>query len=309
MEQPYTNSKKAFEDLKELFLNIIVGQNNPDQAEGWTQATAIQTLKKMGDKEILSLANSPFIPMFTLLDLAKAQEIENNRYDKAEPNFCDSDEHIERLKSKRHTLKYNKSVLNNMSKEDHIKYNRAFQMMHEHIESKFNRPLVSVNAVQLRQDMLNGLGLANPIELIKILDNPILKTDKEKYLDSIADSFVYVAKETRAERTEESAHKNAAFAAEAGATALMAGTCSVLVSTKEKDTPKEQSLATGLGLSAIVLGLVALGQLLKQSRKFGQALEQYAQVTNKILQNSQLRHNYYTFKTPKETYSSKTFTR
>ena len=308
MKQQFTDPKQAFEYLKETFLNIIMNPDNPDQAEGWIQATAIQTLKKMGDKEILSLANSPFIPVFTLLDAAKLQEIENRHYDKAEPDFCDADEHIERLNSRRKTLKYNKFVLGSMSQSDHIKYNRAFQMMHEYIESKFNRPLVSVNAVQMRKDMLNGLVLANPVELIKILNNPVMNIDRNKYLDSIANSFIYVAKETRAERTEELAHRNALIATAAGAAALTAGTYSLLVSSNGKDTPREHTLATGLGFSAVVLGLVTLSQLLKQARKFAQALEQYAQVTNKILPNNLLRRNYYAYKTPREQYNSRTST-
>ena len=301
-QQKYTNAKEAFEDLKEKFLTIIV--NKPDLGEGYTQALAIQALKNMDDTELLQFANKEEDVVKKMRSAANIQREINRQYAAKEPENSWS---INEFMARQPTLLHNKHVLMDcMTHIDRIQYNRAFQMMHEHIESQFKRPMVNADQIQRREDMMDGLVLANPFELIKVLDNAESATDKKKYLDSVAESLIYVTKETRGEHTENKALEHGIEAKAAGFATVGLGIATIAVASKvEKDNTPARVAEAGLGFSTLVVGLIAFSQLMKQSRKFAEALNQYAQVTQKVMSNDTLRHNFYALKVPRERYDTK----
>jgi hypothetical protein len=148
--------------------------------------------------------------------------------------------------------------------------------------------------------------LANPFELIKVLDKAASAPDKKKYLDSVAESFIYVAKETRGEYMENKALDHALDAKMAGLATVGLGVATIAVASKvEKDNTPARVAEAGLGFSTMLMTLITISQLLKQSRKFADALDQYAHVTNNVMSNDTLRHNFYTLKVPREKYDTK----
>ena len=301
-QKTYTDAKEAFEDLKEKFLAIVV--NKPDLGEGYTQALAIQALKNMDNTELLQFANKEEEIVKKMRGAASIQREINHQYAAAEPENTWS---INEFMARKPTLLHNKRILIDcMLPSERIQYNRAFQMMHEHIESQFKRPMVNANQVQRREDMMDGLVLANPFELIKVLDNAASAPDKKKYLDSVTESFIYVARETRGEYMENQALDHALNAKAAGLATVGLGVATIAAATKvEKENTPARVAEAGLGFSTFLMGLIAFSQLMKQSRKFAEALEQYAQVTNKVMSNDSLRRNFYALKVPREKYDTK----
>ena len=302
-QKTYTNAKEAFADLKEHFLRIIVIK--PELAEGYTQALAIQALKNMDDAELLQFANNKKEEdlLEKMCDAVHIQREANNKYSAAEQPET---EPVTAVLSRQPTLRYNKGILKCMNEVERIQYNRAFQMMYEHIESQFNRPIVNADKVQRRGAMIDGLLLANPLELIKILDNSTSAANKKEYLDSVAESFMYIAKETRGDYMENQALQHGIEAKAAGFATVGLGVATIAAASKvEKDNTPGRVAEVGLGFSTVLVGLIALSQLLKQSRKFSAALNQYAQVTNKVMSNDTLRRNFYALKVPRENYDTK----
>ena len=85
----YTNAKQAFEDLKETFLCTIAHKDN-ELIEGWVQATAIQALQHMSEKELLQFANSSADPLDKMTQAHEMQVALNFKYKEKEPTLIRS---------------------------------------------------------------------------------------------------------------------------------------------------------------------------------------------------------------------------
>ena len=308
----YTDPKKAFEDLKERFLHIVYRPDihKQQQASGFKQANAVQALKSMDDKELLEFANQDTDILHKMFAAAKKYQASDHKYTSSEPSL-ETGSILERFMAVQRTLKYNNFLLSAAPDSYIVDYNRAIQKMYEHIESMFKRPLVNVYQVERRREMLWGLALANPQQLISLFEETpdekltaeVInhKTDNKEYLDSIAETCALITKETCAERTEQQAQENRTIGLATGAAAI---TTAIATPVVKHYADKEHSSAIGAAgaVSFGIFAAIAAAQLFKHAKKFGRSLEQYANVTNKILTNEKVHSNYYKLKTQKERY-------
>ena len=312
-QKTYTNAKEAFEDLKEAFLNIAYRPlvHKQQQVPGLGNAKAIQYLQGLDEEKLLEFANQDIDLLTKMIIAARNQDALNHEYRQAEPEFPGSA--VECFEANQRALRYNNFLLSDAPASYIVEYNRAFQKMYEHIESKFKRPLVNIDQVERRQEMIWGLAMADHQQLIDLMgvdkdkDKQLMshvikpKTDDKEYMDSIADTCALIARETRGEYMEQQAlgHRSAAIGA--GAAAVTAAIATPVV---QHYTDKEHSSTVGIAgtVSFGIFAAIAATQLFKHAKKFGESMQQYASVTNRILSNDKVHSHYYKLKKPKELY-------
>jgi len=314
MTKTYTDPKQAFEELKEAFLNIAYRPplHKQQGVPGLENARAIQYLKGLNEEKLLKFANE-HLDLLTKMKIAsRNQSALDHGYRQAEPELPGSA--VESIQANQRTLRYNNFLISQAPVSYIVQYNRAFQKMYEHIESKFKRPLVNVDQVERRQEMIWGLAMADHQQLIDLMEvgeqdedkksmsPPVArKTDDKEYMDSIADTCALIARETQGEYLEQQAQQHGAVAMAAGAATVTTAIATPIIR-HYSDKETASSVTTAGALSFGIFAAIAAIQLFKHAKKFEQSLVQYAGVTNRILSNEKVHSNYYKLKKPKEVY-------